>query len=218
MLPLRIFSWGTYLPRGNFGINSSKMLHEVNKTDRVAPLVIIPCNKLDKIWVEHDTRTKIKYGRTVFTLKVSEHKGFITVSKESLHGALRLLLDNSTDIFVGVLFAKLAGKVDKIYINSGDTESHACDLALHRRDNICHRLCSSSRRGGDVARGSTSNTPVLEGGIVNMEHEVDLVFTLEVTEAIVTARRQMKSNNNSGYLLHSLCKCTLTLTLTLTLT
>ena len=200
MLTLRLFSWDTNLLRGNFGINSSKMLHEVNNMVRVSPLVIIPDNKLDKIWVEHDTSTGIKYRRTLFTLKVSGYKGLITVSKESLHGDLRLLLDNSTDLFVGGIFAKLAGQADNRYTNSGDTESHACELALHRRDNICHSLCRSSRRGDDVSRGSTSTTPVLGGGMVNMEHEVDLVFTSEVTEEIVTARRQRKSNNNSGYL------------------
>ena len=139
-------------------------------------------------------------SRKVVNLKVSGHKGIITVPKESLHGTLILLLDDSADLFVGSLFAKLAGKVDNRYINSGDTEIHACGIALHRRDDIGHNLCSSIRGGDDVARGSTSNKPVLGGGIVNMEHEVELVFMSEVTEATVTARRQMKSNNNSGYL------------------
>ena len=69
---------------------------------------------------------------------------------------------------MGSLFAKLAGKFDNRYINSGDTESHACELALHRRDGIGHSLCSSSRRGDDVASGSTDTRPVLAGGIVNM--------------------------------------------------
>ena len=175
------------------------MLHEVNNTGRVAPLVIIPGNNFDKIWVEHDTSTSIKYVRTLVNLKFSGHKGLITVPKESLHGTLILLFDDSTDLFVGGIFANLAGKVDNRYINSGDTESHACELALYRRDGIGHSLCSSSRIRDDIARGSTATTPVLVGGRVSMEHEIDLVLTSEATAEIVTARRQRKSNNNSGY-------------------
>ena len=176
------------------------MLHEVNNTVRAAPLVIIKGNKLDKIWVDHKNRTGIKYGRMVVTLKVSGYKSLITVSKESLHGYLMLLLDDSTDIFVGGLFTNIAGKVDNRYINIWDTEIHACEISLHIRYDLGHSLCRSSRGGDDVYRGSTSTTPVLAGGRVNMEHKIDLVFTSEATAAIVTARRQRKINNTSGYL------------------
>ena len=48
VLPLRLFSWDTNLLRGNFGIKSSKIIHEVNNTGRVSPLVIITGNKLEK--------------------------------------------------------------------------------------------------------------------------------------------------------------------------
>ena len=130
--------------------------------------------------------------------RTNVNKGIITVPKESLHGTLILLLDDSTDLFVGGIFAKLAGKVDNRYINSGDTEIHDCELALHRRDGIGPSLCISGRRGGDVNRGSTTTTPVLAGGIVNVEHDIDLVFMSEATAAIVTAKRQRKSNNSSG--------------------
>ena len=116
------------------------MLHEVNNAGRADPLVIIPGNKLDTIWVEHDTRTGIKYGRTVVTLKVSGYKGLITVSKESLHGFLILTLYDSTYIFVGGIFAKISGKFENRYINSGDTEIHACEIDLHRSYDLSHSL------------------------------------------------------------------------------
>ena len=145
----------------NIGINSGNIISEVNDMGRVTPLIVLPDNKLDKIWVENDTSTGIKYRRTLFTLKVSGYKGLITVSKESLHVSLRLLLDDRTDLFVGGLFANLAGKVENRYINSGDREIHACGISLHRSGYIGHSLCRSSRGGDDVTRGSTETTPVL---------------------------------------------------------
>ena len=57
------------------------------------------------------------------------------------------VFDAGSGIMLNPYFVKLVGKVDNIYINSGDTESHACELALNRRDGIGHSLFSSSRRG-----------------------------------------------------------------------
>ena len=69
----------------NIGINSGNIISEVNDMGRVTPLIVLPDNKLDKIWVEHDTNTGIKYGESVVALKVSGHKGIITSSKETLY-------------------------------------------------------------------------------------------------------------------------------------
>ena len=57
------------------------MLPEVNHMGKVTPLIVIPVNKLYKLWFEHDISTSIKYVGSVVTLKFSGHKGLITVSK-----------------------------------------------------------------------------------------------------------------------------------------
>merc|ERR1719253_1396180 len=151
----------------NLGIDGSTVLHEVNNTARVSPLVVIPSNKLDEVGVEHDTCTGIKDRRSAVGLEVSGHKRLVTVSKNSLHLSLRLGLDNGADLLVGGLLSKLACQVNNRHVNGGDTERHTSELSLQGRNDLGHGLGSTSGRGDDVARGSTSSAPVLAGGGVN---------------------------------------------------
>merc|ERR1719203_976097 len=137
----------------NLGINSSNMLHEIDDTARVSPLVIVPGNKLDKVGVKHDTGTGIKDGRAAIRLEISGNKGLITVSKDTLHLSLRLRLDDGADLLVGGGLSELARQVNNRHINGRDTECHSGELAL--------------KTGDDLARGSTSSTPVLTAGRVN---------------------------------------------------
>mmetsp|Transcript_27631 Transcript_27631/g.56627 ORF Transcript_27631/g.56627 Transcript_27631/m.56627 type:complete len:414 (+) Transcript_27631:378-1619(+) len=151
----------------NLGVNSSDVLHEVNNTARVAPLIVIPGNKLDEVGVEHDTGISIKDGGDGVALVVSGHKGLIGVSEEALHVTLSLGLDVGADLLVGGGLLQTAGKVNNRHINGGDTEGHAGKLALKGGDDLGHSLGSTSGGGDDVARGSTATTPVLAGGGVN---------------------------------------------------
>ena len=143
------------------------MLHEVNNTARVSPLVIVPGNKLDEGRVEHDTGTGIKDGRTRVGLKVSGDKGLVAVSENSLHLSLRLGLDNGADLFVGGSLSKGACEVNNRDIDGGDTECHTGELSLEGRNDLGDGLGGSGGGGDDVARGGTSSTPVLTGGGVN---------------------------------------------------
>mmetsp|Transcript_27801 Transcript_27801/g.50670 ORF Transcript_27801/g.50670 Transcript_27801/m.50670 type:complete len:371 (-) Transcript_27801:70-1182(-) len=143
------------------------MLHQIDNTAGVTPLVIVPGDKLDEVGVKHDTGTGIKDRRTAIGFEVSRNKGLVTVSKNSLHLALRLGLDGGADMFVSGGRSKSTGKINNRHVNSGDTESHAGELALKTGDDLGHGLGGTSGRGDDVARGSTSSTPVLAGRGVN---------------------------------------------------
>mmetsp|Transcript_4092 Transcript_4092/g.2470 ORF Transcript_4092/g.2470 Transcript_4092/m.2470 type:complete len:373 (-) Transcript_4092:86-1204(-) len=149
---------------GDLGVNSSYVLHEVNNTARVSPLVIIPCYKLDESWVEHDSGIGIESGGNWASLVVSGNKWLVAVSEESLHLSLSLGLNNGADLLVGGLLSKLACKVYNGYINGWYTESHTGKLALKGRNYLGYGLGGSGGGWDDVARGSTSSTPVLTGG------------------------------------------------------
>merc|ERR1712051_672255 len=127
------------------------MLHEVKHTARVAPLIVIPGNKLDEGRVQHDTGTRIENGGTAIALEVSRHKGLVTVSKDALHRSLRLGLDGGADLLVGGLLSEASGQVNNRHIDGGDAEGHAGDLALERGDDLGAGLGSTS--GGGVDNG-----------------------------------------------------------------
>jgi hypothetical protein len=151
----------------NLGIDHSNVLHQVNNTGRVAVFVIVPGNELDELRVQHDTSIGIEDGRSDVTLEVSGDKGFIAVSEEGLHVAIGLALDVSADLLVGGGLFESARQVNNGNINSGDTECHTGDLANKIGDDLGDGLGGTSRRRNDVARGSTSSTPVLSGRRVN---------------------------------------------------
>ena len=151
----------------DLGINGSDVLHEVNNTSRVSPLVIVPSNELDEGGVEHDTGTGIEDGRARVGFEVGGNKGLVAVSEDSLHLSLRLGLDHGADLFVSGGLSELAGKVNNGDINGRNTEGHSGELSLKGRDDLGDGLGGSSGGGDDVARGGTSSTPVLTGGRVH---------------------------------------------------
>mmetsp|Transcript_12458 Transcript_12458/g.36725 ORF Transcript_12458/g.36725 Transcript_12458/m.36725 type:complete len:389 (-) Transcript_12458:198-1364(-) len=152
---------------GDLGIDSRAVLHQVNNTARVAPLVVVPGDELDEGRVEHDAGISIEDGRPGVALEVGGHKRLVGVSEEALHLALGLGLDGGADLLVGGLLGELGSEVDNRHVDGGHTEGHAGELALEGRDHLGHGLGGTGGGGDDVARGSTSSTPVLAGGRVN---------------------------------------------------
>mmetsp|Transcript_1324 Transcript_1324/g.2637 ORF Transcript_1324/g.2637 Transcript_1324/m.2637 type:complete len:394 (-) Transcript_1324:109-1290(-) len=143
------------------------MLHEVDNTAGVSPLVIVPGNKLHESGVEHDSGTGIENGRTGIRLKIGGNKGLVAVSKNSLHLSLGFGLDDGADLLVGGLLSKTASQINDRHINGRNTEGHSGKLSLEFRDNLGHGLGGSGGGGNDVSRGGTSSAPVFAGGRVN---------------------------------------------------
>jgi hypothetical protein len=148
---------------GDLGIDHGDVLHEVDNTARVTVFVVVPGDKLDEVGVQHDTGISVEDGRTEVTLEVTGDKGLIRVSEESLHVTLTASLDDGADLFVGGGLLELAGQVNNGHINGRDTECHTGDLSNKGRNDLGDSLGGTSRGRNDVARGSTSSTPVLTG-------------------------------------------------------
>merc|ERR1719327_1851019 len=152
---------------GNLGVNGSNVLHQVNNTSRVSVLVVVPGNKLDEVGVEHDTGIGVEDGRSKASLEIGGDKRLVGGSQESLLDSLGAGLDVGADLFVGGGLLELAGQVNNGNINGRHTESHTGDLALEGRNDLGDGLGGTGGGRNDVARGSTSSTPVLSGGGVN---------------------------------------------------
>ena len=152
---------------GDLGVDGGDVLHEVNNTARVAPLVVVPGDKLDEVGVEHDTGIGIEDGGAGVGLEVGGDEGLVAVSEDTLHVTLRQGLDVSADLLVGRGLLETAGEVDDRDVNGGDTEGHAGKLALKGRDDLGDGLGGSGGGGDDVAGGGTSSAPVLTGGGVD---------------------------------------------------
>jgi len=143
------------------------VLHEVNNTARVAPLVVVPGDELDEVGVEHDTGIGIEDGGAGVGLEVGGDEGLVAVSKDTLHLALGLGLDGGADLLVGGGLSEAAGEVDDGDVDGGDTEGHAGKLALELGDDLGDGLGGTGRGGDDVAGGGTASAPVLAGGGVD---------------------------------------------------
>merc|ERR1712087_696966 len=132
---------------GNFGVNGSTVLHQVNNTARVSPFVIVPGNTLDEAWVKHNSGTGIEDGGDGVTLVVSRYKRLVRVSKESLHVTPRSLLDLSADFFVSGFLCKFACKINNRNINGGNTEGHSGKLSLQGGDNLGYGMAAPVEEG-----------------------------------------------------------------------
>ena len=143
------------------------MLHEVNNTARVAPLVVVPGDELDEVGVEHDAGIGIEDGGAGVGLEVGGHEGLVAVSKDTLHLTLGLGLDGGADLLVGGGLGEAGGEVDDGDVDGGDTEGHAGELALELGDDLGDGLGGTGRGGDDVAGGGTATAPVLAGGGVD---------------------------------------------------
>jgi hypothetical protein len=143
------------------------VLHQVNNSARVAPLVIVPGDELDEVGVEHDSGAGIEDGRAGIGLEVGGDEGLVAVSKDALHLTLALGLDHGADLLVGGLLLELAGQVDDGDVDRGHAEGHAGELALEGGDDLGHGLGGAGGGGDDVSGRGAASTPVLAAGGVD---------------------------------------------------
>jgi len=134
---------------------------KVDNTVAVAPLVIVPGNELDEGLVKSDTSLGIEDRGLALTVEIRGYNELISVAEDTLKLTLRGSLDCSADLVISSLLLELTGKVDNRHVKSGNTEGHASKLANKAGDNLGNSLSSTSGRGDDVARSSTTITPGL---------------------------------------------------------
>ena len=58
--------------------------NKLNDTTRVAPLVVVPRDKLDKVGVEGDASSGVKDGRMRVSHKVGRDNGVVGIAEDAL--------------------------------------------------------------------------------------------------------------------------------------
>jgi hypothetical protein len=77
---------------------------EIDNARRIAPLIVVPRDKFDKVFVQLNAGLGIKDRRSLVSNKVSRHNIFIRVLEDALEIALRSLLDRVLDLIVRGFF------------------------------------------------------------------------------------------------------------------
>merc|ERR1711866_13819 len=107
-------------------VNLRHVLDQVHNTAGVAPLIVVPSDKLHKGVIQHDAGLGIEGAGDGASLEVCGHESLIAVAKEALHVALRPPLD----LRAGRRLLQLTSQVHHRHVNGRHTERHARELAL----------------------------------------------------------------------------------------
>jgi hypothetical protein len=140
---------------------------EVTHAARVAPLVIVPGDELDKVLVERDTGVRVEDRGPLRADKVGRDDLVLSVANDSLERTLGGFLDRVLDVIVSSLLLETANKIDNGDVEGRDTEGHAGELAVERRDDLANSLGRTGRRRNDVVVDGAATAPVLVGRTVN---------------------------------------------------
>ena len=149
------------------GIDLGDVGDEVEDTARVAPLVVVPRDKLDEVVVEGDTSLGIEDGGGGVAVHVGRDNLILSVGEDASKGTLRGLLDNLLDLIVGSTLLDADGKIDNGDVGGGDTHGHASKLAVEVGDDLADGLSGTSAAGNDVLSSSAATAPVLGGRTID---------------------------------------------------
>lgn len=143
------------------------MFNQVDNSGRVTVFVVVPGDQLDESWGQLDTSVSIDDRRVGVTQEVRGDNIVFGVSQDTLHGALRSLLQGSLDLVVGGFLGQVNGQVNNRNIDGWNSEGHTSQLTLQGWQNLTDSLGSTSGRWDDVTRGGSTTSPVLVGWTVN---------------------------------------------------
>lgn len=171
-------------------INLGDVGDEVKDPARVAPLVVVPGNQLDKVLVQGDTGLGVEDGgvrvavhvggdnvvlgvgqdacqRNCVSIVVLGYLCLFSVMGLTLEGTLRSSLDGVLDVVVGSVLLNADGQIHNGDVGGGHTHGHASELAVEVGNDLANGLGGTSGGRNDVLGGSTTTTPVLGGGTVD---------------------------------------------------
>lgn len=140
---------------------------EVEHTSAVAPLVVVPGDKLDKVVVQGDTSLGVEDGRVGIAVEVRGDNLVLGVAENALELTLGSLLEGGLDGLVAGGLLETAGEVDNGDVGGGDTEGHAGKLAVELGDNLADGLGGTGAAGDDVLSSATATAPVLGRGTID---------------------------------------------------
>merc|ERR1719300_1183017 len=142
-------------------IFNSRVVDQINDSVAVSILVVIPGHKLDKCSRKLNSSFGVEDRGAIISQKVGRDNHVLGVSKNSLHGTLRCLLDLSTNFLIGSRFLKSDSQINNRNIRSWHTECHSSQFSIEGRNDFANSLGSSGRGRNDVLSCSTSSSPVL---------------------------------------------------------
>mmetsp|Transcript_30212 Transcript_30212/g.78315 ORF Transcript_30212/g.78315 Transcript_30212/m.78315 type:complete len:272 (+) Transcript_30212:870-1685(+) len=137
------------------------LLDEVKHTVRVAPLVVVPRDELDKVLVECNARLDVKDGGVRVSDEVAGDNLLVSVAEDALHWTLRSLLDLRADLLIRRALLEGDRQIDNRNIGRWHAERHACQNAVQAGQHLADRLGGAGARRDDVEACSAATAPVL---------------------------------------------------------
>ena len=107
------------------GILLGNVDQEVADTPRVAPLVVVPRDQLDKVLVQLNTGLGVKDRRSRVANEIGGDDILISVLENALVIALGSRLDDGLDFIIGGFLLEADDEINDRDIDGGDTEGKA---------------------------------------------------------------------------------------------
>ena len=155
--------------------------NKLDDTARVAALIVVPQDKLDKVGVEGDAGSGVEDGRVRITHKVGRDDRISRVAEDArcnsyalAHVQLRMrrmtdlqawllrrVLDRLLNLIVGRALLETDDEIDDGHVARRYTERHSGKLAVQAGDDLADGLCRTCGQRNNVRSRTTSTTPVL---------------------------------------------------------
>mmetsp|Transcript_50682 Transcript_50682/g.83391 ORF Transcript_50682/g.83391 Transcript_50682/m.83391 type:complete len:379 (-) Transcript_50682:25-1161(-) len=144
---------------------------QVHHTVGIAPLVVVPRHDLEEALLALEVvlqgRLGVVDGGVHVVDEVAGHQLLIGEGQNTLHVSLSGFLHQCVNLFDGGVLLSSEGQVDHRDVRCGHAEGHTGQLALGAGQHLAHCLGGSGRAGNNIARRSTSSTPVLGGDTIH---------------------------------------------------
>mmetsp|Transcript_3228 Transcript_3228/g.3973 ORF Transcript_3228/g.3973 Transcript_3228/m.3973 type:complete len:359 (-) Transcript_3228:18-1094(-) len=147
------------------------MHQQIHHTVGVAPLVVVPRHDLEEallaLQVVLQGGLGVVDGGVHVVDEIRRDQLLISEGKDALHVGLGCLLHQGIDLLNGGVLLSSEGQIHHGHIWSWHAEGHAGQLALGGWQDLTHSLGCTRGAGNNVARRSTSTTPVLGGHTIH---------------------------------------------------
>ncbi|KAH3662420.1 hypothetical protein OGAPHI_005672 [Ogataea philodendri] len=146
--------WGLLVYLGN-------VFKQVDNSGGVTVLVVVPGDKLDEGWGQQDTSLSVENRGSAVGNEVGGNNILVSVTENSRKWTLRSLLDGSADVLVSGWLLQVDGQVNNGNVGGWHSQRHTGQLTGKRRENLTDGLGGTGGGWNDVARSSSSSSPVL---------------------------------------------------------
>jgi hypothetical protein len=96
--------------------------NQVTNTLRVSPLVVVPSDKFDEVFVELNASGGVEDGRSGVANEVSRDNGVLGVFDDAFVGACGSLLHRCLNFVIGSTLLEANYEIDHRHVDSGYTE------------------------------------------------------------------------------------------------